>query len=71
MRYIINACTKLTELDLRSFGPSSLDDLFCAFSGCTSLTTIWADPSRALPDGIERTQTFRQCKSLVGDAGTA
>ncbi len=41
------------------------------FGGCGSLVTIWADADWALPSsGVSGFQTFYQCASLVGEAGT-
>ncbi|MBQ9002340.1 MAG: hypothetical protein IJ087_10845 [Eggerthellaceae bacterium] len=59
-------------LDFRGFDPSSLTDLFYCFSGCSSLTTIYADSTWALPSsGISGSQCFYGCSSLVGGNGTA
>jgi hypothetical protein len=50
-----------------------LTDLFYTFSGCSHLTTIYADASWALPSsGITGSQCFYSCStSLVGGNGTA
>ena len=62
----------VTTLDFRGFDPSTLTDLFYCFSGCSSLTTIYADGTWALPSsGISGSQCFYQCSSLVGSNGTA
>ncbi len=71
MRYTFSSCA-VTELDFRGFDPSTLTDLFYTFSGCSSLTTIYADSTWALPSsGISGSQCFYSCStSLVGGAGT-
>ena len=71
MRYAFTSCA-VTELDFRGFDPSTLTDLFYAFSGCSSLTTIYADSTWALlSSGISGSQCFYSCStSLVGGAGT-
>ncbi|MCF6413497.1 hypothetical protein I7648_07250 [Collinsella tanakaei] len=71
MRYTFSSCT-VTALDFRGFDPSTLTDLFYCFSGCSSLTTIYADSTWALPSsGISGMQCFYNCRSLVGGNGTA
>ena len=59
-------------LNFRGFDPSTLTDLFYTFSGCSSLTTIYADASWALPSsGVSGSQCFYSCStSLVGGNGT-
>ena len=42
MRYTFSSCAFAT-IDFRDFDPSTLTDLFCTFSGCSHLTTIYAD----------------------------
>jgi len=61
-----------TELDFRGFDPSTLTDLYYTFSSCSSLTTIYADNTWALPSsGISGSQCFYSCStSLVGGNGT-
>lgn len=53
---------------IRGFDPSTLTDLYYTFSGCSSLTTIYADSTWALPSsGISGSQCFCSCStSLVG-----
>ena len=71
MQHTFNSCTGLTEIDLSGLDPSSLEDLAYTFGGCASLVTIWADADWALPaSGVSGFQTFYQCASLVGGAGT-
>ncbi len=71
LRYTFSSCA-FTTLDLRGFDPSTLTDLFYTFSGCRSLTTIYADSTWALPSsGISGLQCFYNCSSLVGGNGTA
>lgn len=70
MRYTFSSCA-VTTLDFRGFDPSTLTDLFYCFSGCSSLTTIYADSTWALPSsGISGSQCFYSCNSLVGGNGT-
>ena len=61
-----------TTIDFRGFDPSHLTDLFYTFSGCSHMTTIYADPTWALPSsGITGSQCFYSCStSLVGGNGT-
>ncbi len=71
MQHTFNSCEGLTEIDLSGLDPSSLEDLVYTFGGCGSLVTIWADADWALPSsGVSGFQTFYQCASLVGGAGT-
>lgn len=71
MQHTFNSCTGLAEIDLSGLDPSSLEDLAYTFGGCASLVTIWADADWALPtSGVSGFQTFYQCTSLVGGAGT-
>ena len=62
----------MTSLDFRGFDPSTLTDLYYAFSSCSSLTTIYADSTWALPSsGISGSQCFYSCSTnLVGGNGT-
>ena len=71
MRHTFNSCTGLAEIDLSGLDPSSLEDLTYTFGGCGFLVTIRADADWALTaSGILGFQTFYQCMSLVGGAGT-
>ena len=71
MQHTFNSCEGLTEIDLSGLDPSSLEDLAYSFGGCGSLVTIWADADWSLPaSGVSGFQTFYQCTSLVGGAGT-
>ena len=71
MQHTFNSCDGVTEIDLSGLDPSSLEDLAYTFGGCGSLVTIWADADWALPtSGVSGFQTFYQCTSLVGGAGT-
>lgn len=71
MQHTFNSCEGLTEIDLSGLDPSSFEDLAYTFGGCGSLVTIWADADWALPSsGVSGFQTFYQCSSLVGGAGT-
>jgi hypothetical protein len=72
MRYMFSSCA-FAAIDFRGFDPSTLTDLFYTFSGCSHLTTIYADASWALPSsGITDSQCFYSCStSLVGGNGTA
>ena len=71
MRIMFASCA-VTTLDFRRFDPSTLTDLYYAFSSCSSLTTIYADSTWALPSsGISGSQCFYSCStSLVGGNGT-
>lgn len=71
MQHTFNSCEGLTEIDLSGLDPSSLEDLAYTFGGCGSLVTIWVDADWALPtSGVSGFQTFYQCTSLMGGAGT-
>ena len=71
MRFMF-ASTGVVTLDFRGFDPSTLTDLYYAFSSCNSLTTIYADSTWALPSsGISGSQCFYSCSTnLVGGNGT-
>lgn len=71
MRYTFSSCA-FTTIDCRGFDPSALTDLFYTFSGCSKLTTIYADATWALPSsGISGSKCFYSCStSLVGGNGT-
>lgn len=62
----------VTTLDFWGFDPSALTDLYYTFSSCSSLATIYADPTWALPtSGISGSQCFYSCSTnLVGGNGT-
>ena len=70
MKYAFTSCTGLTKLDMTGLDPSGLTDLAYAFSGCTGLAEIDVDSTWALPVGASEAQTFYNCTSLVGGAGT-
>jgi len=71
MRYTFSSCA-FTTIDFRGFDPTTLTDLFYTFSGCSHMTTIYADATWALPtSGITGSQCFYSCGSLVGGNGTA
>lgn len=66
------ASAAVTSLDFRGFDPSTLTDLYYTFSGCSSLVTIYADSTWALPSsGLTGSQCFYNCRALVGGNGTA
>jgi len=66
MRFTFASCA-FTEIDFRGFDPSTLTDLFCAFSGCNKLTTIYADSTWVLPSsGITGSQCFYSCSTSKG-----
>ncbi len=71
MRFAFASCTGVEEIDLSGLDPSKLTDLFYAFSSCSALTTIYADPAWELPSGATGNQCFYSCKALVGGNGTA
>ena len=60
-----------TTIDFRGFDPSHLTDLLYTFSGCSHLTTVYADPTWALPSsGISDSRYFYSCStSLVSGNG--
>jgi len=71
MRFTFSSIGAAT-LDFRGFDPSALTDLYYTFGGASSLTTIYADPTWALPSsGVSGSQCFYNCRSLVGGNGTA
>lgn len=71
MRYAFTSCG-VTEFDFCGFDPSQLTDLFYTFSGCKSLTAIYADADWELPaKGVNGLQCFYNCQALVGGNGTA
>lgn len=71
MLHTFNSCKGLTELDFRGFDPGSLAKMDYTFGACSNLKTILADADWELPTtGITGFQTFYQCASLVGGAGT-
>ena len=70
MRFMF-ASSGVEVLDFRGFDPSSLTDLYYAFSSCSSLVTMYADSAWALPSTASGSQCFYSCSSLVGGAGTA
>ena len=71
MRFTFASCAVVT-MDFRGFDPSTLTDLYYTFSGCSSMTTIYADSTWALPaSGITGSSCFYSCStSLVGGNGT-
>ena len=71
MRFTFASCAVVT-MDFRGFDPSTLTDLYYTFTGCSSLVTIYADSTWALPaSGISGSQCFYSCStSLVGGNGT-
>lgn len=71
LRYAMNGCSRLVSLDLSGFDPSSLKDLFYAFSQCKSLETIYADLAWVLPSGCSGLGTFYNDTKLKGGNGTA
>lgn len=71
MLHTFNSRKGLSELDFRGFDPGSLAKMDYTFGACSNLKTILADTGWDLPaSGITGFQTFYQCTSLVGDAGT-
>jgi len=69
--YFMFASCGMAELDFRGFDPSDLTDLGYAISSCSNLTTIYADPTWALPaSGVTGSQCFYSDNALVGGNGT-
>ena len=71
MRFMFASCA-MTTLDFRGFDPSTLTDLYYAFSSCSHLTTMYVDSTWALPTGgVSGSQCFYACPTnLVGGNGT-
>ena len=58
--------------DMATFSYLYFNYLFYTFSGCSHMTTIYADSTWALPtSGITGSQCFYSCSSLVGGNSTA
>lgn len=70
MRYAFSSCDGLAALDLSGFPTAELEDVLYCFSGCGSLTTIWADADWALPADCTGMSASYGCTALVGGAGT-
>lgn len=71
MLHTFNSCKGLVELDFRGFDPGSLTKMDYTFGACSNLKTILAEAGWELPtSGTTSFQTFYQCTSLVGGAGT-
>ncbi|MBS6611824.1 MAG: hypothetical protein KH279_00955 [Collinsella intestinalis] len=71
MLHTFNSCKGLVELDFRGFDPGSLTKMDYTFGARSNLKTILADAGwELLTSGITSFQTFHQCTSLVGGAGT-
>ena len=72
MSSMFSGCTALTELDLSTFSPESVNDTQSMFDGCSALETIYAAPeanwnvSSLLWDNY----MFSNCSKLVGGNGT-
>jgi surface protein len=61
----------VTTLDLSSFDTSSLKQTNYMFRYCTSLTTIYVNPNTwSMWSGINSSNMFTNCTSLVGEQGT-
>lgn len=71
MQFTFNACSALTELDMRGLDPSGLTNVSYLFGGCSALKTILMDADWALPkSGLSGMATFYNCKAIVGGNGT-
>ena len=71
MLHTFNSRKGLSELDFRGFDPGSLAKMDYTLGACSDLKTILADAGwELLTSGITSFQTFYQCTSLVGGAGT-
>lgn len=70
LTYTFGGCTLLTEVDLRGFDPSHLEEVIGTFYECRALSRILASPNWELPAGIKGYYTFMNCTSLVGGNGT-
>lgn len=63
--------SSLKELNLSSFDTRNCKQSNSMFDGCWNLQTIYVSENFSLEKAINTTQMFRNCKSLVGGAGTA
>lgn len=71
VRFAFASRSSPAELDFRGFDPSALTDLTYCFSGCSSLVTIYADATWALPSsGVSDSQCFYNRYKLTGGNGT-
>ena len=71
LNYLFYSCTNLTSVS--GLGNlSGVRSMRYTFSGCSHMTTIYADATWALPSsGITGSQCFYSCRALVGGNGTA
>lgn len=67
MQYMFYNCNSLTSLDVSSFDTGNVWTMFCMFSGCTNLTTIYAGN---LWNATRGADMFDSCEKLTGGAGT-
>ena len=71
MSALFSGCSGLTELDLSNFKTDKVTDMGFMFSGCSSLKTIYAGSEWSTTAVTKGNYMFRDCKALVGGAGTA
>ena len=71
LNYLFYSCTNLASVN--GLGNlSGVRSMRYTFSGCSHMTTIYADSTWALPtSGITGSQCFYSCRALVGGNGTA
>ena len=72
MSSMFSGCTALTELDLSTFSPESVNDTQSMFDGCSALETIYAAPEANwnVSSLLWDTYMFSNCSKLVGGNGT-
>ena len=64
-------CSKLATLDLSSFDTSKVTDMGSMFSGCSSLSTVYASNGFGVSAVTSSRDMFSGCSALVGGNGTA
>lgn len=69
--YMFRGCQNLTTLDLSSFNVSKVDDLDQMFAYCYALQNIVVSDQWQTANVTRGSNTFANCYSLVGSAGTA
>ena len=67
---MFSSCSTLQSLDLSSFNIDKVTDTHVMFSGCTSLTTIFAGEDWNADNIGFYYNMFANCTSLVGGEGT-
>ena len=70
MGAMFSGCSNLKSLDVSPFNINSVIDLGQMFMNCNSLTTIYCGDEWNTDNVTSSTWMFRNCTSLVGEAGT-